>query len=87
MLFQCVCVCVCVCACMHACVHVCVFADFEHGNAGYKKLSICFRVRSRSPFTFNRALSNDNQHQFPAIIIFCHKELHLRCCTGPELNI
>ena len=47
-----------------------------------------FRVRSRSPATFKTELSvttvNSSFQLFP---IFCHKELHLRCCIGLELNI
>ena len=46
-------------------------------------LSMSFRVGSRSPATFKTELSGNNSFQlFP---IFCHKQLHLRCCLGIEL--
>ena len=49
---------------------------------------MCFIVRSRSPLTFKTKLSvttvNSGLQLLP---IFCHKELHLRCGMGLELDI
>ena len=51
-------------------------------------LSMCFRVGSTSPVTFKTKLSITTvNNSFQLCPIFCHKELHLKCCIGLELNI
>ena len=40
-----------------------------------------------SPFTFKTMLYETAVNSFDPLLIFCHKELHLRCCIGLELNI
>ena len=47
-----------------------------------------FRVRSRSPVTFKMKLYVTRvNNSFQLLLFFFHKELHLRCCKGLELNI
>ena len=42
----------------------------------------------RSPVTFKTKLYVTTvNNNFQPLPIFCHKELHLRCCIGLELNI
>ena len=70
------------------------FLLFEHVNGRWNtllpnlNLSMPFRIGFRSPVTFKTKLyvttANNNFQPLP---IFCHKELHLRCCIGLELNI
>ena len=43
-------------------------------------LSMPFRGGSRSPVTCLFVTTVNNN--FQPLPIFCHKELHLRCCTG-----
>ena len=38
-----------------------------------------FEVKSRSHV---QCLCTNSQQQFQTLPIFCHKELHLRCCKG-----
>ena len=45
-------------------------------------------VGSRRPVTFKMKLSVLTfNNSFQLLHVFCYKELHLRCCTGLELNI
>ena len=42
----------------------------------------------KSPATFKMKLYvTTANNSFQPLTIFCHKELHLRCHIGPELNI
>ena len=51
-------------------------------------LSICFRAGSRSPVAFKTKLSVTTvSNSFQLFPIFCHKELHLRCCKVLKLKI
>ena len=36
---------------------------------------------------YKQWLCNNRLQKFPAITYFCHNKLHLRCCTGLELNV
>ena len=47
-----------------------------------------FRVESRTPTTFNRKLYITTViNIFQPLPISCHKEFHIRCYIGLELNI
>ena len=51
-------------------------------------LCMCFiRVGSRGPITFKMMLSVTIVNSSFQLPIFCHKDLHLRCCIGLVLNI
>ena len=69
------------------------FADFEPVNGRWNTLLpwskyMYFRVGSRSPVTFETELFGATvNNSFQPLPNFCHKELHPRCCIGPELNI
>ena len=72
----------------------CVFCWFEHVNDRWNtllpnlNLSMPFRIGFRSPVTFKTKLYVTTvNNNFQPLPIFCHKELHLRCCIGLELNI
>ena len=42
-----------------------------------------FTIRSRGPVTFNTKLHVTTvNNSFQPLAIFCHKELHLKCCIG-----
>ena len=70
------------------------FADFNHVICRWNiyclsniNLSMCFRVRSRRLVTFKMSLYVTTvNNSFKLLPISCHKELHLRCCIGLELN-
>ena len=70
------------------------FVDFEQVMAGgvlyclNLNSPMHFRVRSRSPVTFNTKLYVTTiNNSFQPLTIFCHKELHLRCYIGLKLII
>ena len=47
-----------------------------------------FRVGFRSPVTYRiKFYVTTVNNSFQPLPIFCHKELHLRCCIKLELNI
>ena len=46
-----------------------------------------FQSRSRSYVSLSRSYVTTVNNSFQPLPIFCHKELHLRCCIGLELNI
>ena len=51
-------------------------------------LSVSFRVRFRSRTTFKKKFYVTTvTNSFQPLPIFCHKEVHLRCCIKLELNI
>ena len=48
---------------------------------------IAFIVGFRNPAIFNMKLYGTTvNNNFQSLPIFCHKELHLRCCIGRALN-
>ena len=51
-----------------------LFADFQHLNAAFKT-------------TFSVTTVKLTAKHFPAVTFFSHKEFHLRCFIGLELNI
>ena len=52
-----------------------------------QNLSMCIRVETTSTAIFKMKLYQTVSNSLQPLPIFCHKELHLRCCIGPELNI
>ena len=46
-----------------------------------------FQSRSRSHVSLSRSYVTAVNSSFQPLPIFCHKELHLRCCIGLKLNI
>ena len=48
----------------------------------YLNLSMCFRVRFKSPDTFKAKLTVTFNNSFQLLSAFGHKELHPRCCIG-----
>ena len=62
-----------------------IFADFEHVNANWNTIAlikICQCVSDLWAVIFKTKLSVTTVNNS-----FFHKELHLRCCIGLELNI
>ena len=53
----------------------------------YLNLPMCFTVRSRSHVSLSQSYVTTFNNSFQPLPIFCHKKLHLRSCTGLELNI
>ena len=62
--------------------------EVERVQFNHLNLLISLRVGSRSPITFKTKVSVTTvNYCFQLLPIFCHEELHLRCCIGLGLNI